>query len=250
VPAACTNMIATSSDTLETLGAYGILGVGQAPQDCGAGCPPSLYYGCTSSGCVGFSPTLAQQVPNPVTLFAADNNGVIMELPAVTAPEATSSGSLVFGIGTQANNALGAATVYTANTNPNDYGTFTTVYEGNAYSQSFIDSGSNGYFFLDNPTTGLPYCDVNSNQPQGDGFYCPATTANLSATNQGVNGASGTVSFSVGNANSLFADSNDTVFNDLGGPFPGSFDWGLPFFFGRNVYVACLLYPPPSPRHP
>ena len=50
--------------------------------------------------------SLAQQVQNPATLFAADNNGVIVELPAVSVPETSVSGSLVFGIGTQANNGL------------------------------------------------------------------------------------------------------------------------------------------------
>jgi hypothetical protein len=28
------------------------------------------------------------------------------------------------------------------------------------------------------------------------------------------------------------------VFNDLGGNAAGMFDWGLPFFLGRDVYVG------------
>jgi hypothetical protein len=56
-----------------------------------------------------------------------------------------------------------------------------------------------------------------------------------------MNGASSSVSFNVANADSLFSTS-DAAFSDLGGPAPGgvsgAFDWGLPFFYGRNVYVA------------
>jgi hypothetical protein len=171
---------------------------------------------------------LTQQVQNPVALFASDNNGVIIELPAVSAPAATLTGSLVFGIGTQSNNALGTATVYTPDAN----GNFTTTYKGASYNTSFIDSGSNGYFFLDSTITGLTDCGSAES-----GFYCPSSTANISATNQGSNGASGPVNFSVANAATLFSQ-KDSVFSDLGGPAPNLFDFGLPFFFGRNVFTA------------
>jgi hypothetical protein len=161
-----------------------------------------------------------------VALFATDNNGVIVELPAVSGGEVTVSGSLVFGIGTQSNNALGTATIYTA---PN--AAFTTTYKSQTYAESFIDSGSNGYFF---PDSTIPVCsDIT-------GFYCPSSTENLSATNQ-ASGASGTVDFSVANADALFANLSDNAFEDLGGPAgaPANyFDWGLPFFYGRNVYTA------------
>jgi len=41
----------------------------------------------------------------------------------------------------------------------------------------------------------------------------------------------------IGNANSLFNSSNE-VFSELGGAMAGDFDWGLPFFLGRSVYVG------------
>jgi hypothetical protein len=235
VPTACSDQ-GSSQDTLTSLGANGILGVGNFAQDCGGACVtagasnPGLYYECPSSGCVVVAESLAQQVPNPVALFPTDNNGVIIEIPAVSAPEASVSGSLVFGIGTQSDNALNQAVVYTLNAN----GNFTTSYNNQTYDQSFLDSGSNGLFFLTSTATGIPVC------PDATFFYCPSTTENLSATNQGINGASGEVTFSVANADALFNDNATAfVFEELAGPNSlAGFDWGLPFFFGRNVYTA------------
>ncbi len=235
VPLACSDQ-GSSQDTLTSLGANGVLGVGNFAQDCGAACVttgasnPGLYYECPSSGCVVVAESLSQQVPNPVALFPADNNGVILEIPAVTAPQASVSGSLVFGIGTQSDNALNQAVVYTLNAN----GNFTTSYNNQTYDQSFLDSGSNALYFLTSSATGIPLC------PDATFFYCPSTTQNLSATNQGLNGASGEVEFSVANADSLFNDNAAAfVFGELAGPNSlAGFDWGLPFFFGRNVFTA------------
>jgi hypothetical protein len=174
---------------------------------------------------------LAQQVQNPVVLFSTDNNGVIIELPAASTPATTLSGSLIFGIGTQSNNGLNGATVYSVD----NYGNFITTYQKRAYNQSFIDSGSNGLYFLDSTTTGIPVCsDANY-------FYCPSATQSLSATNEGSTGSpSGTVSFSVANADNLFNNNpNANVFGQLAGPNSLSgFDWGLPFFYGRKVFTA------------
>jgi len=238
-PNACTSSGFPPADTLDSLGANGILGVGLAAQDCGPSCPAGQYFECSSTtNCVSTNEALAQQVINPVALFASDNNGVIIEFPAVSGAEASVSGTMVFGIGTQSNNGLGSATIYDA---PD--GTLTTTFSGNAYPGSFLDTGSNGYFFLDSSLTGLADCN-SSNSPGGAvpiGFYCPATTQNFTAANQGTNGTSGTISFSVASASTLFASSADTVFPTLGGPAsnpPNYFDWGLPFFFGRNVYTA------------
>jgi hypothetical protein len=52
------------------------------------------------------------------------------------------------------------------------------------------------------------------------------------------------VQFSVGNAEALFVTTN-TAFGDLAGAPPSatatgvpSFSWGLPFFYGRQVYLS------------
>ncbi len=235
VPSACSDQGA-SEDTLGALGANALLGVGNFAQDCGGACVstgagnPALYYECPSSGCVVTAESLAQQVPNPVALFATDNNGIILELPAVTAPEASVSGSMIFGIGTQSNNGLNGAGVYTID----NFGNFTTTYNNQSYNQSFLDSGSNGLYFLTSGATGIPVCsDANF-------FYCPLSTQNLSATNVGVNGTSGAVPFSVANADDLFnSNPTATAFVNLAGPNSlAGFDWGLPFFYGKNVYTA------------
>ncbi len=49
----------------------------------------------------------------------------------------------------------------------------------------------------------------------------------------------GTVNFSVAHADGLFGNVSATAFSQLAGANTLSgFDWGLPFFFGRNVYTA------------
>lgn len=231
--ATCTG---TPNDTTASLGANGILGIGALQYDCGSGCTSTIpavdqYYQCsttTPSSCVVTSAALNQQVQNPVTLFATDNNGVIVELPAITTPQPTLAGSLVFGIGTQSNNGLGSATVVPMD--PNAL-TFSTSFEGVNMPGSFIDTGSNALFFDSNDSS-LPGC------PDVD-FYCPTTSANFSAVNSGTSG-SASVHFTVFNADFLF-NSQDAALPGLGGPSDGSFtsfDWGLPFFFGRNVYTS------------
>jgi hypothetical protein len=235
VPSTCSNTGGPDDDNLNSLGANGILGVGFVRYDCGSSCasgtpPTGVYYQCPASGCVPAVVPLAQQVQNPVSLFASDNNGVIIELPAASGPQPSLAGSMVFGIGTQTNNALGNATVLTLNSS----GNFTTKFNGTTMSNSFIDSGSNGLFFDDNSIT---ICQTAT------GFYCPAApTNNLAAVNTGSNGANSTVTFNVINAESVFgAFPNDAVLPGLAGPNDGtftSFDFGLPFFYGKNVFTS------------
>lgn len=232
VPAACKNAGVPENDTLSTLAANGILGVGPFTEDCGGACTqtgssnPGLYYECASGSCQVAAEALTQQVQNPVALFATDNNGVILELPAVSGSAATLSGSMVFGIGTESNNAATGVQVFPLNS----FGEFSTTFKSQSYP-AFVDSGSNAFFFLNTSVTGIPTCSSNA------GFYCPSSADSLSAvTNSG--SVSATENFSIANADQLFSAAGNFVFSTLGGPNPGTFDWGLPFFYGRKVFTA------------
>ena len=234
VPADCSS-IGRAEDTVAAFGANGILGIGVFAQDCGPNCVstavPATYYACTST-CQATTVSLANQVQNPVTLFAKDNNGVVVELPSVAAQgAATVAGFLIFGIDTQSNNKSGNQSVLTLDPNSGD---FTTLFNGKSLTQSFLDTGSNGLYFND---TGLTQCT-------GSGFttfYCPASPQGLSAVLEGQNTVSASVNFTVGNAETLGGNDPSLVaFTTLAGTYPttDAFDWGLPFYYGRTVYTA------------
>jgi hypothetical protein len=242
VPSDCSGQ-GTEEDTVTTFGANGILGIGFFAQDCGSACAsvaePASYYSCTTAACQATTVPLNDQVQNPVSLFAADNNGTIIQLPSVAADGAlTITGSLIFGIDTQSNNASGSETVLTvagsAGSGAIMPGNLTVVYNQQSLEQSFIDSGSNGLYFDD---SSIPQCTESGLS----GFYCPTSTLNTSAMLQGVNAVSASVDFSVENAETL-GTNNPTfvVLPTLAGtsPLTDSFDFGLAFYYGRRVATA------------
>ena len=249
IPNGCTNGGTVNENTAALLGANGILGIGLEPTDCSLagenlcdgsvqGAPP-VYWSCPNSSCgTNDSPITipgADQVVNPVVLFAADNNGDVVTFPSLGASNmaATASGTITFGIGTQTNNALGSATIYTLNTGDS----FTTLFQGQTLIASFLDSGSNAWSF----PSSLVVCTDNTT------FYCPtgATGDGLVAVNNDVQPG---ITFEIDNADTLFA-TNDNAFATLGSPLGSpntcsngngscSFDFGFPFFYGRKVFNA------------
>lgn len=241
VPGGCAAR-GTPQSTLSDTHTNGIFGVGMVREDCGVNCSttgsanPGWYYSCaTSSTCQVAAVPLASQVQNPVSLFPVDNNGVVLRLPAIPAGGAPSAfGAVIFGIGTQSNNGLGSARVFTVDSR----GNFTTSFNGQTYTRTFLDSGSNGIFFLDAATTGLPGCAKST------GFYCPPAVRALSATHTGVNGTSAVVAFNAGNVDQVNA--TFSVFGEATGSQAGTFDWGLPFFYGRTVFTAIQGAPTPA----
>jgi hypothetical protein len=187
-----------------------------------------MYYSCIGSFCSATTVPLRNQVQNPVSLLPLDNNGFTVQFPLVPLGGLPSvNGNLILGIGTRSNNTPPAGiTVYPADPTS---GEFITKFNGTTYSDSFIDSGSNGLFFNQSALSALTTCDVD--------WFCASPTLNLSATTKGYTGsASGVVSFQIGDADALFHTSNK-VFIELGGT-DTSFDWGLPFFLGRSVYIG------------
>jgi hypothetical protein len=254
IPSSCSSGNTTGDENTQALlGANGILGVGLEPIDCGAACDPNgglasppfpAYYTCSGSSCNPAFVSESNQVTNPVVLFTVDNNGVIVELNSVSSTAATVTGSLIFGIGTESNNGLSSSVnVFTTACDQ-----FDTVFNGQnlfvdpsscpSASGSFIDSGSNAYYF---PDSSIAVCPGGTGAV-APGFYCPASLQALSATTQDPNtGFSESVNFSVDNAQNLFtANPSNAAFGTLGGPVPSGsgFDWGLPFFYGRPVYSA------------
>jgi len=236
VPSACSNT-GPAENTVATFGANGIIGLGPFAQDCGSQCANGtgfgFYWSCPSNGaaCTETQVPLNMQAVNPVTLFAADFNGVIVEMPSIAdAGVLSSTGALVFGIGTQGNNGLGSATVLT--TDPS-FGFITVNYQNTSYPDSFIDSGSNLYYFND---SALTTCTLSSQT-----FFCPATQQTLTATNIGANNTQSNVTFKVANANTQFNNNPSFVaFDNVAAPNSDTkgFDFGMPFFYGRFVYTA------------
>jgi hypothetical protein len=241
VPTDCQDSAPMAEDTVAAFGANGILGIGPFPSDCGEYCTesvpePAIYYACsTESSCTATTVPEASQVPNPVTLFASDNNGSIITLPsAPNAGTTTLTGSLIFGIDTESNNESGTETVVPIATTGTYAGYITTTFNGNSLPKSFVDSGSNGYFFTD---TSLATCTESGFSD----FYCPSSTTSLSGE-MALSSGTATVDFDVGNAQQINA--TYFVYPGLGGtnPTASSFDWGLPFFYGHRVATAIAGY--------
>ncbi len=219
--------------------ANGVLGLGALAQDCGATClsaATSIYYICTAAGaCTAENVALTAQITNPVTLFAADNNGIIVNLPNLVNAngDSTVQGELIFGIATQTNNPLPATGLTVLGADGN--GDFrATYYTSTTVLPALIDSGTDSYAFND-PT--LAVCSSGSFV---GGYYCPAgAPLSRSAVNLGVgvNNASSTVDFAIEDPTTFVA--NAAAFIDLaGGPGSTNFIWGMPFFYGRLVYIG------------
>ena len=252
IPMDCSNG-GTDADSPQIFPGNGILGVGDEPTDCtlagvnycdpnSASSPPPTYFVCFGSQ--GCAPTLlpkGQQLANPIAAFATDNNGEVLEFPSVGTAMTAVGGTLIFGINTQPNNGVGAATVFAIDSK----NSFTTIFSGQQLTMSYVDSGSNELFFPN--VTGISLCS-------DDFSYCPTNPPILlSAMNQGANNlGTGTISFQVddfesdtennpGAAAFGFIASSDGNPPCQNGQGACTFDWGLPFFYGRRVLTSIDL---------
>ena len=226
-----------------------MLGIGVFAQDCGPACdvtggvPLPVYYLCSAAGtCNAENIAVTAQVTNPVWAFATDNNGVIVSMANLQNAngDASAQGELIFGLGTQSDNALPATGLTLLGADAS--GDFQTTYNGASASvPGLIDSGSSQYLF-DDPT--LPVCT----SPNWVGHYCPATdplvrtavNASAAPTAASVSGSSNSVTFAIANPDNwvLLPPSGAAYGGLAGGAGVTRFTWGLPFFYGRAVYVG------------
>jgi hypothetical protein len=226
IPSACGG--SQGAQITSTIKTNGILGVGLFVND------SQNYYNCvptTLNNCrISLSSSL--QVQNPVSAFKVDDNGVIVKLPTVGASGASLvTGSLTFGIDTQSNNSSSGSNVIPTDST----GNFTTYFNNTTYTSSFIDSGSNGLFF---PSGNLSSVLVPCSSSTVVGFYCPSVTQSYTASLTLKNKALASIDFSAANAQALVATGN-YAFSNLTGQIGGNlFDWGLPFFYGRSVFIG------------
>ncbi|MGC9163350.1 MAG: DUF3443 family protein [Thiomonas sp.] len=238
-PAACSGQGVDFASSFAGI-ANGILGISNFKYDCGQACAQStlggFYYTCSNGSCSPTTATLAQQGINPVAAFATDNNGSILQLPAVSIPNGAPSayGTLTFGIGTQSNNTLAAAQLYPLDAQGNLKLNLSGVVQ-----TGFVDSGSNGYY-LD--LSGVPTCS--------NGFYCPSATLSSTVQLQTASGVYGSAqTIYIGNAQAMFATQNAAL-PALGGPaaIAGLVDLGLPYFYGRAIATGLQGTNPSAPN--
>jgi hypothetical protein len=141
-------------------------------------------------------------------------------------------GELSFGLATQADNALPATglTVLGANAS----GDFNATYNGGTtVLPAMIDSGTDSYAFND---ASITVCSSG----RFLGYYCPAVAPqNIFAVNTGIgaNNATNTVNFALQDPTTFVQTAS--AFIDLGGGGGSTnFTWGMPFFYGRKVYIG------------
>ena len=243
IPATCgsaSGSLTTASGGSNSLGANGILGIGTYTEDCGTYCAnvsgAGWYYTCPNNSCSATTVPVANQLQNPVPHFPTDNNGLIVVLPSVPAAGAvTVNGSVIFGVGTEINNQLDSTDTL-LQTSIGNYAHISTQVSAASLSygpvtmnNSILDTGSNGLFF---GTVNTPV------MPVGFGWYAPALPVTLTATLSGSNNVPKTIAITVSDN----SKASDTTYArpTQAAPLSDStmFDWGLPFYYGRRVFLG------------
>lgn len=230
IPQSCSS-IGKSFQVASDLGANGIMGIGLFKQDCGKACETvvnnTLYYKCSATGCTNTTIPVSMQVQNPVSKFPQDNNGTIIVLNDVPDIGATStSGTLYFGIGTQANNTKALTPL-----NTNSRGLINISYNGKVFNESFLDSGSSITSLTDNT---LKTCTKLTD------YYCPDNMISMPIIVSSFDNTNNVNSvIKIANAENLLNRTNNVVFNNVVGNndvFSNTtIDLGLSYFMGKTV---------------
>jgi hypothetical protein len=249
-PPNCSSAQSTPLLSPQNAGFNGIMGVGSLFHDCGAACTTLaknlIYYTCVGTVCTGSTMELVNQVQNPVSLLPIDNNGMVLTFgPVPTVGAISVNGTMTLGIGTRTNNIPKGGTTLAADATDGYISTIFPAYSATAIS-AILDTGSN-YLYFPTPTntSTLPDCSSaqGGNISTDAGYFCPSTSVTLTTTILSSNNkASISNSFQVASFNAQYNSGNSVFMNiakaTAATAGPATFDWGLPFFFGKTVYMG------------
>ena len=216
--------------TMEAVNGYnGVLGIGPALS------APTLdaYYSCAGTCTATSAPAAPHDLENPVARLPRHHNGLVLTFPPVPAGGATElTGAMILGLGTESNNTPPEAGLVTLQTDAQGW---LQARLGDVWHYSMIDSGTNSY---DLPTSygPIPSCGA------GDPYLCPPTPLTLAVDVAGADQVPrATVALGIADAAPL-ESSSTLVYADLGEQWGGdtatTVILGLPFFFGRSVYIG------------
>lgn len=208
----------------EQVGGNAILGIGPLATDSGAGLRVRYYVRN------GNQNTLVSQVPsdlavaNPIGRLDQHANGAVLDFPAAEANgNATLSGSLILGLNTAANNATTGVNFLRVNDSARLWATV-----GGTRYPGLIDSGSNYYHF---PYRILAPCANTI-------FFCPPVAQRVPITLQDTGQTMSLArEFTIDDYNRYGANAAQP---GLAGYESGATEMilGLPFFYGRKIYVS------------
>lgn len=206
----------------------GILGVAPEALDCGHDCAKfgdyELYYNCSQDKCIRIAPDTSITVTNPVTRMPKDNNGVIVQFPSLP-PEGLKqiTGKLILGIGTKDNNRIepGVRTLRT------DKESFFSIRWKGKVRKVMVDTGSSAWYLPGSAE--FPACREYA------WMACPRSPYTFKTTLIGTDHTQIPFSFVIA-APARF-DQFAMNFGIPGFPAEEDFVFGLPFFYGRRVYL-------------
>ena len=252
-PNTTTSAICQSTDGLPTtpttLGFNGLLGTVPIVYD-----NVSSYYSCNQNSCTQIiNPQESQVAANPIAFLPAGyENGVTFKFPALGDTGAINAeGFAIFGVGTNIDNTppdsvnlnyypISSSTVPTgadgqSTTIP--ISMLTSLDDSPNITYGFLDTGSNYLYFDD---SNIPKTVTNYSY-----YYSPSNLVTLQPYNttkayDSVLEESVATSINVYNGNYLFGQTNNSAFNDNAAPYgvPYYIDYGLPFFFGKTIYMC------------
>lgn len=226
VPASCSNQ--GNVVNFSNSGAKGIIGVNPMIN---INNNTNIDYTCTNGSCTEINsgiPVTYLNV-NPVGYFVSgNNNGEIISLPSVNASSNSNiSGTLTFGINTESNNQV-PTNVSSVQGDPTDFIGRFVGFSSNTIFSTMFDSGTNHFYFY---STEINQCSD---------LYCPnsPTAWNSQIINYDLDGSAIALSSIISTQTDYYA-----LMPNWGIVAPsGEGLYGLPFYFGKNVYLGFVGY--------